>query len=85
MSQGLPRVPICYFPDTGQPVPAVMTRDEAVRFLRLDQADTKNPGRTIDYYRSRGRLRAVQVGKHLTFYLTDLLDFIEVQREANPR
>lgn len=83
-SEQLP-VPICYFPDTGSPVPPVLTRDEAVRLLRLDQVNIKHPKRTLDYYRNRGLLRAVQMSKEVMFPLSDLLDFVERQREANPR
>lgn len=78
-------MPVCYFPDTGQPVPVVMTRAETVRFLRLDLLNLKDPGRSLDYYRNLGLLRAVQMSKELVFYLADVLDFIERQREANPR
>jgi len=75
-------LPVCYFPDTGQPVPAVLTVEDLVRFLRLDLVGVKHPERTIERYRKMGHLRGVQVGKRIVYYLVDVLAFIERQREA---
>jgi hypothetical protein len=76
-----------YFPRVGdaplEPVPYTMTEPELVRFLRLENAP--HPSKTIRYYRERGILKAVQVGKNVRFLLPDVLEFLEKNKEANPR
>ncbi len=42
------RMPVCYFPDTGQPVPAVLTVEDLIRFLWLNEVGVKNPRQTIN-------------------------------------
>lgn len=75
-----------YFPRDGatapEPVPYTMVEAELIRFLRLGGA---NPSKTIRYYRERGILKAVQVGKNVRFLLPDVLDFLERSKQANPR
>jgi len=79
------QIPVCYFPGTHLPVPPVMTPAEVVRLLRIDQTGTKDPIRTLDYYRKRGLLRAIQVGRSLCYRLEDVLDFLQRVGEVNPR
>ena len=57
------------------PCPALLTEDEAVRYLRLD--GDRNPGRTLRYYRERGLLRATHLGRHLFYRLVELEEFLE--------
>ena len=62
-----------------------MTEDEAVRYLRLDLIDIKNPRETLQRYRKEGRLKGTQVSKKV-FYLRKNLDlFLEAVTEDNPR
>lgn len=65
-----------------EPAPYLLTGEDAIRFLRLGGAD---PQRTLQRYRSSGRLKAVQVGKQLRYTLPDLVAFIERTRQTNPR
>ena len=65
-----------FMPD-GRPAPSVLTAEEAVVFLRLDQTNIKNPVQTLRYYRERGLLRGIKIGLKLRYRLTDLLDFLE--------
>ena len=60
-----------------QPCPELLTADEAVRFLRLDVDGPSNPLKTLQYYREKGLLRGVRVGKRLRYTRVELLRFIE--------
>jgi len=63
------------------PLPDVLTREEAVRYLRLDSARTKDPGRTLDRYRHLGLLRAVRIGRCYRFPRAELDRFLAVAAE----
>jgi len=76
--------PQAYFPD-GRPCPDILTEDEAVKYLRLDTIDIKNPGETLRRYRAGGSLRAVQISKAILYPLSELRRFIETLAENNPR
>ncbi len=69
-----------YMPD-GTPVPEVMTAQEACRFLRLNEADLKNPATTLQYYRDKGDLKGVRIGKSIRFTKEDLLNFLRIQSQ----
>jgi hypothetical protein len=67
-----------YLP-SGQPAPLVLSEPELISLLRLDGEDgSKDPHLTLQYYRSRG-LKCIQLGKHLRFYLPDVIQFLEDQ------
>ena len=57
-----------------QPIPPVLTRQEAILYLRLDSSP--NPERSLQYYRENG-LKAVQLGKELRFTRGALDAFLE--------
>ena len=61
----------------GRGAPTVMSAEEAVVFLRLDQTGIKDPLLSLRYYRERGLLRGVKIGLKLRYRLTDLLDFLD--------
>ena len=63
-----------------RPVPEVMTEEEVIRMLRLDEA--KNPRQTLQYYRERGLLRATRIGRWLRYTRTEVLRFLERQTAA---
>ncbi|AQQ71162.1 hypothetical protein SMSP2_01528 [Limihaloglobus sulfuriphilus] len=67
-----------YFSD-GTPVPDVLTEKEAVKFLRLDDGETKYPSKSLEYYRNQGILRGTRVGKRLRYLKSELLNFLENQ------
>ncbi len=73
----------CFMPQGGQiiPVPEVLTEEEAIQFLRLDQDGPKNPQNTLQYYREQGFLHACQIGKRLRYTKTELLRFLEIMTE----
>lgn len=56
----------------GAPCPSVMTEEEAIKYLRLDIDGPKNPSNTLKYYRDRGLLRAVRIGRNLRYPRTEL-------------
>lgn len=68
-----------------QPCPEVLTEDEAVRYLRLDLIDVKDPGDTLRYYRKCGLMRATQLGKAIRYRRSELDRFLEQQTQDNPR
>ena len=66
-----------YMPD-GTAAPPLLTEQEAIRLLRLDQAGLANPSETLKYYRTKGQLRATRVGGHRYCYqLKELLSFLD--------
>ena len=73
-----------YMPD-GTPCPALLTEEEAIRFLRIDQMAVKNPGATLRRYRDGGLLKAVQISREILYPLSALMDFISRQLEEAPR
>jgi len=71
--------------DPPRPCPEVLTREEAIVYLRLDKASVKNPERVIDHYRREGRLAGVLIGRRIMFRRVDLDEFLERQMEDVPR
>ncbi len=71
---------VSYFYD-GTTVPDVLTADEAIKFLRLDDGGTQHPETTLAYYRSENLLRATQVGKKLRYLKSELLKFLDFQTQ----
>ena len=69
---------VSYFAD-GTVVPDLLTEEEAVKFLRLDECNSKKPEMTLAYYRSEGLLRGTKVGKRLRYLKSELLNFLAVQ------
>lgn len=67
-----------FFSD-GTIVPDLLTEQEAIKFLRLDDGGTKKPATTLGYYRSEGILKPTQVGKKLRYLRSELLNFLEEQ------
>jgi hypothetical protein len=65
----------------GAPAPEVMTAHEAIRFLRLDEADLKNPANTLQYYRDKGDLKGIRIGKSIRYTKEDLLNFLRNQSQ----
>ena len=68
-----------------EPCPELLTEQEAIRYLRLDLVDIKNPGDTLRHYRNEGILRATQVGKAIRYRRIELERFLEQQTLTNPR
>lgn len=67
------------------PCPDLLTEEEAIRFLRLDQIRTEDPSGTLRYYRKKGLLRATQVGKCIRYRRIELEKLLERLTEVNPR
>jgi len=63
---------VAFLPD-GRPAPAVLTADETVSLLRLDNA---NPLRTLKFYRDEGLLVGVRIGKKVRYPLTEVMAFL---------
>ena len=69
-----------------EPCPELLTTEEAVRYLRLDGDDgPKNPEDTLCYYREKGLLTGVKVGRPIRYRRVDLDEFLARQAErSNP-
>lgn len=59
------------------PCPELLTEDEAIRYLRLDVNGPQNPAGTLKYYRDRGVLRAVRIGRNLRYPRKELDAMVE--------
>jgi len=71
--------------DPPQPCPDVLTEEEAIRYLRLDTVEIKDPGATLRRYRDSGLLRATQLSKRLFYRRVELECFLKRQTDENPR
>lgn len=65
-----------------QPCPELLTSEEAVRFLRLDETGVKNPSETLRYYREQGQIQAVRMGRCVMYRKAELIRFIESEEQA---
>ena len=69
-----------------QPCPEILTSDEAVRFLRLDETEAKDPKRTLDRYRREGRLKGIRIGQSIRYKLDDVRQFVnQLPKVPNPQ
>ncbi len=65
--------------------PDLLSEAQAVRYLRLDSIEIKNPEEILRRYRKEGHLRGTQVSKRV-FYLRSELDaFLKRLTDINPR
>ena len=67
-----------YFPD-GNPVPEVLTENDLINLLRLNEDGPKDPTLTIHYYRDKGLLRGIRIGKRIRYTKQEVLNFLEKQ------
>jgi len=59
----------------------LLTPQEAAEWLRLTGPDgPKNPEYTLRYYREKGLLRCVQIGRRARYHVRDLEDLVEQLR-----
>lgn len=70
----------CFMPD-GQPVPEVLTEEEVIKLLRLDDDGTKKSVHTLKYYRDKNLLKGTQIGKKIRYVKQEILNFLVVQTE----
>ena len=63
-----------------------MTEEEAIKYLRLDINGPRKPSNTLKYYRDKGLLRAVRIGRNLRYPRTELDAMVEklLTRTGNP-
>lgn len=63
--------------------PELLTAEEAIRFLRLD--DLKAPMDVLYEYRRQGLLRGTQVGRKIRYLRSELMLCLEKLTEQKPR
>lgn len=80
--------PILFFPADGdrppEPVPAIMTAEEVVRFLRLDSKGEHAVSQALKRLKREG-LKAYRVGKRNKYWLVDVVKWVESRREEAVR
>ena len=67
------------------PCPALLTENEAIRYLRLDVDSSTDAHKTLKYYRDKGLLIAIRVGKKNRYRRADLADFLAQKSEDKKR
>jgi len=70
----------CVLPDGNggfTPCPDLLTENEAIRYLRLDVDGPENPAGTLKYYRDKGVLLAVRVGRKLRYPRKELDSMVD--------
>ena len=65
--------------------PELLTEQEAVRYLRINETGVLNPAGTLRYYRKKGWLRATQVGRRIRYRRVELERLLDKLTEENPR
>jgi hypothetical protein len=80
------RLTLAWLPgDHPTPCPELLTEAEAIRYLRLDTIDIKDPSATLRNYRKRGLLKGTQVSKSILYLRIELDAFLDRLTEENPR
>ena len=72
------------WPDRPECFPQILNPVEAAQFLRLDEVG-HNPvsaKRTLDYWRSRGELKATKYGRHVWYMREQLEAFLKMKTES---
>ena len=77
-------ITLSYFPD-GRPVPEVLTEPELIELLRLNEDGPKDPALTIQYYRDKGLLRGVRIGKRIRYTKQEVMKFLGKQTDWTNR
>ena len=66
-----------------EPCPDLLTKDEAIRYLRLDTLALKKPANTLRYYRNKGLLNPTPMSNRLFYTRNALNEFLEKITEKN--
>lgn len=73
-----------FFPGSTEPVPALLTEDDAVRFLRLElERDLSRGKRALRRIVERKLIRPCRVGKRSRFLREELLRYLRWQTELH--
>ncbi len=73
-----------FFPGSTEPVPALLTEDDTVRFLRLDlDRDLSRSKRALRRLVERKLIRPCRVGKRSRFLREELLRYLRWQTELH--
>ena len=63
------------------PCPEILTEQEVIRYLRLDMNGPQNPSGTLKFYRHKGFLRGIRIGRNLRYPRQELDRMIEKMLE----
>ena len=75
---GVPLMP------NGKPAPTVLTEAQAIEFLRLNET-SRSPARTLQYWRSSGKIRSAKISRAHTYHLEDLIAFLRERANDQPK
>jgi hypothetical protein len=81
-------LPIVFLPDGNggfAPCPALLTEQEAIRYLRLDVDGVGEPEKTLEYYRNSGQIIAIKVGRKNRYRRVDLDMFLAEKSQSKQR
>lgn len=73
-----------FFPN-GKPVPEVLVEHELIELLRLNEDGPKDPALTIQYYRDKGLLKGIRIGKRIRYTKQEVIKFLEKQTDWTNR
>jgi hypothetical protein len=59
-----------------RPAPPILTAEEAIILLRIDETHVKNPEKTLDYYRNAQALPGRLIGRQVVYLTDELLDWV---------
>lgn len=68
--------------EPAQPCPDLLTAEEAVRYLRLDETGVNDPELSLRRYRESGRVQGVRMGKRVMYRRVELERFIESEGQS---
>lgn len=71
--------------DPSEACPELLTEEEAIRYLRINETCIKDPSSTLRYYRKKGWLRATQVGRRIRYRRLELERLLDRLTEENTR
>ncbi len=63
--------------------PELLTKDEAIRYLRLDEDGPAKPELTLRHYREKGLLLGTKVGRHLRYRRIELDRFLAKKTDSD--
>ena len=86
MSNSAAKYLVVFLPgDPSTPCPELLTEEEAIRYLRLDETAVADPSRSLRYYRKAGLLKGTQVGRKVRYRRVELDELLNRLTEENPR
>ena len=68
-----------------RPAPPLLTTEEVIEILRLNESGCRNPRRTLEYYRQQGLITGIKTGRKVMYPLKSVFQFIQTKLRDQPR